>query len=75
MYNETDVDIRNRDNVRNNGEVFTPTPIVDAMNNLIPESAWTDKEFVFIEPTCEMGNSLLVFLRNVLPMAYPLKKP
>lgn len=58
MYNETDVDIRNRDNVRNNGEVFTPTPIVDSMNNLIPVSAWTDKEFVFIEPTCGNGQFL-----------------
>lgn len=58
MYNETDLDIRSRDNVRNNGEVFTPTPIVDDMNNLIPNSAWTDNEFVFIEPTCGNGQFL-----------------
>lgn len=58
MYAENDIDIRNRDNVRNNGEVFTPTPIVDSMNNLVPESAWKDKEFVFIEPTCGNGQFL-----------------
>lgn len=58
MYSENDLDIRNRDNVRNNGEVFTPTPIVDSMNNLVPESAWKDKEFVFIEPTCGNGQFL-----------------
>ena len=58
MYAENDLDIRNRDNVRNNGEVFTPTPIVDSMNNLVPESAWKDTEFVFIEPTCGNGQFL-----------------
>ena len=58
MYAENDLDIRNRDNVRNNGEVFTPTPIVDSMNDLVPESAWKDTEFVFIEPTCGNGQFL-----------------
>ena len=58
MYAETDLDIRNRDNVRNNGEVFTPTPIVDAMNDLVPQSAWNDPSFVFIEPTCGNGQFL-----------------
>ena len=58
MYAKNDLDIRNRENVRNNGEVFTPTPIVDAMNDLVPESAWKDKEFVFIEPTCGNGQFL-----------------
>ena len=59
MYNDTDLDIRNRDNVRNNGEVFTPTKIVDEMNALIPDSAWKDGSFVFIEPTCGNGQFLV----------------
>jgi len=59
MYNETDLDIRNRDNVRNNGEVFTPTKIVDDMNALIPDSAWKDSSYVFIEPTCGNGQFLV----------------
>jgi hypothetical protein len=59
MYNETDLDIRNRDNVRNNGEVFTPTKIVDDMNALIPDSAWKDGSYVFIEPTCGNGQFLV----------------
>ena len=58
MYAENDIDIRNRDNVRNNGEVFTPTSIVNDMNNLVPDSAWIDKEFVFVEPTCGNGQFL-----------------
>jgi hypothetical protein len=28
------------------------------MNNLVPESAWSNKEFVFIEPTCGNGQFL-----------------
>jgi hypothetical protein len=59
MYNENDIDIRNRDNVRNNGEVFTPTKIVDDMNALIPDSAWKDGSYVFIEPTCGNGQFLV----------------
>ena len=58
MYAENDLDIRNRDNVRNNGEVFTPTPIVDSMNDLVPLDAWKDTSFVFIEPTCGNGQFL-----------------
>ena len=58
MYAENDLDIRNRDNVRNNGEVFTPTPIVDSMNDLVPLNAWKDTSFVFIEPTCGNGQFL-----------------
>lgn len=58
MYAENDLDIRNRDNVRNNGEVFTPTPIVDSMNDLVPLEVWKDTSFVFIEPTCGNGQFL-----------------
>ena len=66
MYAENDLDIRNRDNVRNNGEVFTPTPIVDSMNDLVPESAWKDTEFVFIEPTCGNGQFLTrIFTKRI----------
>ena len=66
MYAENDLDIRNRDNVRNNGEVFTPTPIVDSMNDLVPLDAWKDTSFVFIEPTCGNGQFLTrIFVKRI----------
>jgi len=55
MYATDEIDTRSKDNVRENGEVFTPSVIVEDMNNLIPESAWRDPEFVFVEPTCGNG--------------------
>ncbi len=58
MYAKDDLDIRTRENVKNNGEVFTPTPIVDSMNDLVPLDAWKDTSFVFIEPTCGNGQFL-----------------
>lgn len=47
--------IRNRDNIKNTGEVFTPTHIVDLMLDMIPASVWRDPNVVFIEPTCGNG--------------------
>lgn len=64
MYAKDDLDIRTRENVKNNGEVFTPTPIVDFMNALIPKTAWCDKSFVFIEPTCGNGQFLTRILEK-----------
>lgn len=47
--------IRSRDNVKNTGEVFTPTHIVDRILDMIPSSVWCDPNVVFIEPTCGNG--------------------
>jgi len=58
--------IRSKENVRNNGEVFTPTYIVDDMLKLIPEKAWKDPSFVFIEPTCGNGQFLVrIFQKRI----------
>ena len=58
--------IRSKENVRNNGEVFTPTHIVDDMLKLIPEKAWKDPSFVFIEPTCGNGQFLVrIFQKRI----------
>ena len=55
MYEENEIATRSKENVRENAEVFTPFKIVDKMLNQIPNSAWTDNEFMFIEPTCGNG--------------------
>jgi len=61
-----EIDIRSKENVRNNGEVFTPTNIVDDMLKLIPAKAWKDPTFVFIEPTCGNGQFLVrVFEKRI----------
>lgn len=49
------VEIRSKERVTEHGEVFTPTPIVDKMNALIPAHAWKDPTYIFLEPTCGDG--------------------
>lgn len=66
MYKNDEKDIRNRENVKNNGEVFTPFSIVEQMLDLIPDSAWSDKEYIFLEPTCGNGQFLYkVFQKRI----------
>ena len=58
--------IRSKENVRNNGEVFTPTYIVDDMLKLIPVKTWKDPEYVFLEPTCGNGQFLVrIFQKRI----------
>jgi len=59
MYESHELDIRSKENVRNNGEVFTPFAIVNQMLDLIPNEAWADKNFVSIEPTCGNGQFIV----------------
>ena len=62
MYNKTELDIRSRDNVTKNGEVFTPTKIVKEMLELIPIDAWKDSSYCFLEPTSGNGQFLVEVL-------------
>jgi hypothetical protein len=55
----TVVEFRSRENIRANGEVFTPFPIVDKMLALIPDAAWNDPEYCFLEPACGNGQFLV----------------
>lgn len=57
-------DIRSRERVKDHGEVFTPQWVVDEMLELIPEAAWQDPAYVFIEPTCGNGNFLVRILEK-----------
>ncbi len=58
---------RSKDNVINNGEVFTPLAIVDKMLDLITDKkAWTDPAFCFLEPSCGNGQILVkIFERRI----------
>lgn len=57
---------RSKENVKEYGEVFTPPDIVDKMNDLVSEKAWSDPEFCFLEPTCGNGNILVkIFEKRV----------
>ena len=66
MYGKDETIERSKENVKNNGEVFTPLVIVDKMNALIPDSAWEDEEFCFLEPACGNGQILVkIFERRI----------
>jgi type I restriction-modification system DNA methylase subunit len=62
LYAKDELDIRSRDNVVNNGEVFTPKKIVNEMLELLPTEVWSDKSYCFLEPTCGNGNFLVEIL-------------
>jgi hypothetical protein len=73
MYTEKEKDIRSRENVRDKGEVFTPFAIVEKMLELVPEDAWKDPEYVFLEPTCGNGQFLVKILEKRLSVGIPLE--
>jgi len=58
---------RDRDRVKKNGEVFTPSSIVEKMMDMVSdESVWSDPAKKFIDPTCGNGNILIGILRRRL---------
>ena len=66
MYDSNEQQIRSKDNVRDKGEVFTPFAIVDKMCDLIPDAAWSDPEYCFLEPACGNGQFLVrIFERRI----------
>ena len=60
--NLNEIDTTSRDNIKKNGEVFTPFYLIDEMLNLIPDAVWADPEYIFIEPTSGNGQFLLKIL-------------
>ena len=64
---EEDTVERDRDRVKKNGEVFTPSSIVEKMMDMVSdESVWSDPAKKFIDPTCGNGNILIGILRRRL---------
>jgi hypothetical protein len=67
LIEDKEIDIRSKDNVRDKGEVFTPTKTVDEMLRLFPAKVWKDPAFVFIEPTCGNGQFLVrIFAKRLV---------
>ena len=58
---------RDRERIKANGEVFTPSTIVEKMMDMVSdESAWSDPKKKFLDPTCGNGNILIGMLRRRL---------
>ena len=62
QMNLNEIDTTSRDNIKKNGEVFTPFATVEQMLNLIPDAVWADPEYTFFEPTSGNGQFLLKIL-------------
>ena len=66
MYGIDEKDTTSRENVKNNGEVFTPFVIVEKMLDLIPVDFMKDHSACIIEPTSGNGQFLVkIFERRV----------
>ena len=57
-------EIRSKERVSENGEVFTPDHIVHKMNDLIPIEAWKDPSYIFLEPTAGNGQFLVQIVQK-----------
>lgn len=64
--NLNEIDTTSRENIKKNGEVFTPFHIIDQMLNLIPDYVWADPDYTFLEPTSGNGQFLLKILEKRL---------
>ena len=53
--------VKSKERIRDVGEVFTPTVVVEKMLNLFPDDAW-GKDKNWLEPTC--GNGQFVAIRK-----------
>ena len=42
------------------GEVFTPLILANKMLNMLPASVWTDKTLTWLDPTCGIGNFMIL---------------
>ena len=66
MYTLSEISTRNKENVKNAGEVFTPFHIVDKMLDLFPKDIWSDPSYCFLEPTCGNGQFIVkIFMKRL----------
>ena len=68
-----EIHTRSKENVKEHGEVFTPFAIVDKMVELIPQKAWTDPEFCFLEPACGNGQILVKIFEKRINSGIPIE--
>src|SRR5574343_66694 len=65
MYDPSEINYKSKKNIRNNGEVYTPIVIVDAMLDRLPSTIWVE-DYIFLEPTCGNGNFLVQMAKRML---------
>ena len=66
--------IKSRKRVKDRGEVFTPSWLVNEMLDELPEDQWTGSSKAFIDPACGNGNILVEIVRRKIESgAQPLQ--
>ena len=57
---------KNKQRVKNHGEVFTPLELVREMIDMVPTEIWEDSTKEFIDPACGNGNFLIeIFVKRI----------
>ena len=66
--------VKSKDRKDENGEVFTPSYIVDEMLALLPEGVLEDENKTFLDPTAGNGNILVQILKRRIELGLdPIK--
>ena len=65
LYINQETLIKSKERVRSHGEVFTPTPLVAEMCDILPAEMFMPEK-KFLEPSCGNGNFLAEILRRKL---------
>lgn len=63
--NSTEVLIKSKQRVKENGEVYTPSDTIDDMLSCIDKDFWENNK-TFLEPSCGNGNILVKILEKKL---------
>jgi hypothetical protein len=69
----TQIHEKSKKRVKDHGEVFTPSHIVEEMCDLIPAKAWKDSKYIFLEPSCGNGNFLVAIVARRLKSGVSIK--
>jgi len=63
--------VKSKERIRDVGEVFTPTVVVEKMLNLFPDDAW-GKDKNWLEPTCGNGQFVVAILKRKIAKGFNL---
>ena len=74
MTKDYNIHEKSKQRVRDHAEVFTPKHIVDKMCDMVPEHAWKDPTFLYLEPSCGNGNFLVAMLQKRIDNGIPVYK-
>tara|TARA_R110000851_G_scaffold130532_1_gene264168 strand:- start:72 stop:524 length:453 start_codon:yes stop_codon:yes gene_type:complete len=65
---------KTKERVKQTGEVFTPSWLVNEILDKLPEDQWTNSSKTFIDPACGNGNILVEIVRRKIESgAQPLQ--